>query len=210
MRAALSAIVSLMLCVIALSCSGSAVAETTSLSPGETFSETMAATFGDFINYTWHGQITGGTFTGNIMFVVIDPDGAVVKNMTDSSDVGSIWAAEDGTYTFTWTNLESYSVTLVYALDLWQLEVGPDEVLDVVLLGLIIGAMLVVAGVVVVVMLVLRGSGQQSGGPASAGPMQPHPSGEAPSPYVPHMCPRCGGPIDSQHVFCPRCGARVR
>lgn len=196
--------------VLAVSLSGDVAAETTSLSQGESFSETMTGSLGDFINYTWHGQITGGAFTGNIRFVVTDPNGAVVKNITDSSDVGAIWVSEEGTYTFTWTNLESFTVTLVYALELWEIGVGPEEALDAVLLALIIGAILVVVAVIVVVVLLLRGGRERSLGPASVGPVQSRPSGEAPAPYVPRMCPRCGGPIDSQHVFCPRCGVRVR
>lgn len=201
----------IVLSVFALGPVLNAVAETVSLPAGGSHSDTVTADFGDFINYTWHGQVTGGAFTGAIRFVVIDPDGDVILNVTDSSRTGEVWSQQDGTYTFTWTNLESTSVTLVYNLDLWAIGTGNvEKALDAVILALMIGAIVVVAIIVVVIVLVVKGGERKPSAPASMTPQQYVPSGEAPSPFVPGMCPRCGSPIDSKHVFCPKCGARVR
>jgi len=189
----------------------SAAADNVTLLPGESHSDTVTASFGDFINYTWHGPSVGGSFTGDIMFVVTDPDGVVIENVTSSFESDQIWLSKDGTYTFTWTNADSSELTLFYSLELWDIGVGnTEEVFDVMLVALLIGAIVVVVVVLVLVVVVLGGDRKRPSGPAAHSPMQRTPSGEAPSPYVPRMCPRCGSPTDSQHVFCTKCGFRVR
>ena len=141
---------------------------------------------------------------------MLDPDGTAVVDTTASSYDGFRLSLDSGTYKFRWTNNESSAVTLNYNVTSQSTGIDDAErIFDTVFLGILVGAVVVVIIVVLIIVVVMRG-GRRTQPPITGTPAQHAPPGEAPSPYVPGMCPRCGSPFDSQHTFCPKCGHRVR
>jgi hypothetical protein len=176
------------------------------LEPGIPFEITKHADSMAYVNYSWSVTPSGS----RVHFVVTDPDGNTVEDVTDDSFEGFQLSLGSGIYRFRWTNNESASVALDY--DVVSQSTGIDDaerIFDTVFLGLLVGAVVVVIIVVLVIVVVMRG-GRKSPSQVIGTPAQHAPPGEVPSPYVPGMCPKCGSPFDSQHTFCPKCGHRVR
>jgi len=194
------------LCVIALAASPQASADTHMLEPGIPYEVTEHADSMAYINYSW----TVVPSSADIHFVVIDPDGTIRVDAVASSYESFELSLDSGDYKFRWTNTESSAVTLNYSIVSQSTGIDDVEhVFDTVFLGLLVGAVVVVIIIVLVIVVVMRG-GRKVQRPVTGTPAQHAPPGEAPSPYVPGMCPRCGSPFDSQHTFCPKCGHRVR
>ena len=194
------------LCVIALSASPQASADTYTLEPGIPYEVTEHADSMAYINYSWTVTPSGAY----IHFVVLDPDGTAVVDTTTSSYDSFLLSLDSGDYKFRWTNTEASAVTLNYNVVSQSTGIDDAEhIFDTVFLGLLVGAVVVVIIIVLVIVVVMRG-GRKAQPPVTGTPAQHAPPGEAPSPYVPGMCPRCGSPFDSQHTFCPKCGHRVR
>lgn len=184
----------------------SASADARTLEPGIEFEVTKHADSMAYVNCSWAVNVSGA----DIHFVVLDPDGTAVVDITaDSFDFFRL-ALDEGDYRFRWTNNESYSITLDYNVTSQSTGIDDTEqVFDTIFLGLLVGAVVVVIIVVLVIVVVMKG-GKKPQPPVKGTPAQHAPPGESPSPYVPGMCPRCGSPFDSQHTFCPKCGHRVR
>ena len=196
----------LFLCVIALAASPQVSADTHMLDPGIPYEVTKHADSMAYINYSW----TVTPSSADIHFVVTDPDGTAIVDTTASSYDSFLLSLDSGNYKFRWTNTESSAVTLNYSIVSQSTGIDDVEhVFDTVFLGLLVGAVVVVIIIVLVIVVVMRG-GRTVHPPVTGTPAQHAPPGEAPSPYVPGMCPRCGSPFDSQHTFCPKCGHRVR
>jgi len=176
------------------------------LGPGNSFEMTMHADSMAYVNYNW----TVVPADSDIHFVVLDPDGAALVNTTASSSDSFLLSLDSGDYTFNWTNLESSTVTLNYNVISQSTGIDDEEqILDTIFLGFLVSAVVVVIIIVLVIVVVMGGS-KKTQPPIKGTPAQLAPPGEAPSPFVPRICPRCGSPFDSQHTFCPKCGHRVR
>jgi hypothetical protein len=200
------AIVFVLLSVFVLAAVPPASADTRSLDPGIPFEVTKHVDSMAYVNYSWTVTPSGAS----IHFVVLDPHGAAVVDTTASSYDGFRLSLDSGTYKFRWTNNESSPITLNYNVTTQSTGIDDAErIFDTVFLGLLVGAVVVVIIVVLIIVVVMRG-GRRTQPPVTGTPAQHAPPGEAPSPYVPGMCPRCGSPFDSQHTFCPKCGHRVR
>ncbi len=205
-RFSAAAVCLMLVSMLALVLAQGASAATTTLVVGGTFSTTVQATELDFINYTWSTSPTT-----SVTFTIAQPDGTIVWNYTGSTEDSFIIASVTGTYTFTWYNVGSNLAVLTYNVNTFSGGFQPVEhALDLVLIMLAVGAIAVVVIIVLVVFVSMRGE-KKPAQQTMYGPQGPHaPPGESPAPFVPGMCPRCGSHIDSQHVFCPKCGARVR
>ena len=185
--------------LFALCMTPGASAATTTISAGNSFTKTVHADMLDRIDYSW--SVSPSTAT--LDFVITQPGGTEYWSYSGSSYSFFVVAGLSGDYIFEWTNPGSSSVTLTY--DVGGGSGGVGNMFDTALLLLVIVAIVIVVVVVVVIVLVLRG-GKKS---QPAQPTYP-PPGEAPAPFVAKVCPKCGGPIDTQQVFCPKCGFRVR
>jgi len=183
-----------------------ASADTHVLEPGIPYEVTKHADSMAYINYSWTVSASGAS----IHFVVLHPDETVLVDTNASSYDGFLLSLESGDYKFKWTSSESGPVSLDY--DIVSQSTGIDDsehIFDTVFLGLLVGAVVVVIIIVLVIVVVMRG-GRKVQPPVVGHPSEHAPPGEAPSPYVPGMCLRCGSPFDSQHTHCPKCGHRVR
>lgn len=198
------AAVVVLLSLVLLAAAPPVSAATATLEPGVPFQKTTEADSMAYINYSW----TVAPLDITIHFVVTGPGGDTLVDAAASSYDSFILALDSGTYTFRWTNMNSTAATLTYSIV--SQSTGIDEdIFDTVFLGLLVGAVVVVIIIVLVIVVVMRG-GTRTRPPRSGPPSRLAPPGEAPAPFVPGMCPRCGSPFDSQHVFCPKCGHRVR
>jgi len=189
--------------VFALCLAPQASAATKVLAPGEEFTRTVNADFLDSIEYSW----SVAPSTDYVDFVVWAPDSSEYLSYSGSSyPVGLVMATISGDYVFEWTNPGTSSVTLTYDL---SGDSGIGGAFDFAFWLLVIGAIVIVVIIVVVVIVVLRGSKKQAPPPPAYGPQQFAAPG-TPAPYAANTCPKCGGPIDSQQVFCPKCGFKMR
>jgi hypothetical protein len=190
--------------VFALSMAPGASAATATVSPGTPFSKTVHADMLDRIDFSWSISPS----TASVDFIVLQPGGTEYMSYTGSDYSFFVIAGLSGDYTFRWTNTGSTAVTLTYDLSGGG---GVGGALDFALMLFIIGAIVVVIIVVVIIVVLVRGGKKQVAPPPAYGPPQQFaPPGETPAPYMANVCPKCGGPIDSQQVFCPKCGFRVR
>jgi len=195
-----------LLSAVVLAAVSPASADTHVLEPGIPYEVTEHADSMAYINYSW----AVNTSSASIRFVVLHPDDTVLVDTNASSYDGFLLSLESGDYKFRWTSSEPGPVSLDY--DIVSQSTGIDDgehIFDTVFLGLLVGAVVVVIIIVLVIVVVMRG-GKKVQPPVVGHPSEHAPRGEAPSPFVPGMCPRCGSPFDSQHTFCPKCGHRVR
>ncbi len=194
-----------LLCMLTIGFAQPASAATRVLAPGEEFTKNVSAEMLDTITWTWSVSPS----TESVTFELTDPNNAVLESYSGSVNQfpGFTIAGLNGNYHFSWTNSGSSSVTLTYDIS------GGNSVrgaIDFAIWLLVIGAIIIVVIVVVVVVVVLRGKKPAAPPPMYGPPQQNAPPGNAPAPYMANVCPRCGGPIDSQQTFCPKCGFRVR
>lgn len=192
--------------LFALALAQSASAATTTLSPAVPFTKTVHANTFDFINYSWAATPT----TASVLFVITQPDGSTWE-YNGSSYEFFVLASTSGTYTFSWTDMDSTPVTLTYDVATASSGLQPAEhLIDTALILIVVGVIAAIVIIVLVIFVAVRSDKKPAQQPVHGPPQQYAPPGEAPAPYMPGMCPKCGNPIDSQHVFCPKCGARVR
>jgi hypothetical protein len=192
----------ILLCMLTLGFAQPASAATKVLVPGEEYTKTVNADILDSIEYSWSS-------TATVNFELTDPMGSVLESYSGTVNEfpGFTMAGVNGNYHFTWTNPGSSSVTLTYDLSGGG---GVGGALDFAFWLLVIGAIVIVVIIVVVVLVVLRG-GKKAVSPQQQvyGPQQFAAPG-TPAPYAANTCPKCGGPIDPQQVFCPKCGFKMR
>jgi hypothetical protein len=147
---------------------------------------------GDVLSVTWEA-------TGNLVFSIADPDGAVIREQTASRfGISIVDIEKTGVYVFTWENTELMFVTVSYNLEL------VDEGISTFAWIAIVGGILV--GVVVLVMIAVLLHGPRK--KAQQGPQIPQGNPACRPETGP--CPGCGTPLDLQSQNCPRCGAKVR
>ena len=194
-----------LLCLAVIAIAPTISADTRTLEPGVPFEITEHADAIAYIYCNWSVPSSA-----SIHFVVLGPGGDAFVDTNASSYNSTLLTPDSGDYLFRWTNTENSSTTLTY--DVVSQSTGIDNaqpIFDTIFLGILVGAVVVVIIIVLVIVVAMRGGGRRQP-PVRGTPAQHAPPGEAPSPYVPGMCPRCGSPFDSQHTFCPKCGHRVR
>jgi len=194
-----------LLSLVLMALAASTSADSRVLEPGVPFEVTEHADAIAYIYCNW--SVPSGA---NIHFLVLGPGGDVFVDTNASSYNSTLLTPDSGDYLFRWTNVENSSTTLSY--DVVSQSTGIDNarpIFDTIFLGILVGAVVVVIIIVLVIVVAMRGGGRRQS-VVKGTPAQHAPPGEAPSPYVPGMCPRCGSPFDSQHTFCPKCGHRVR
>ena len=191
-----------LLCMLTIGFAQPASAATRVLAPGEEFTKTVNADMLDSLEWTWSVSPS----TASVNFELTDPMGDVLASYSGNVNQfpGFTIAGLNGNYHFSWTNPGSSAVTLTYDLSGGG---GVGGAIDFAIWLLVIGVIVVVVIVVVVIVVVLRSGKNKAPPPPMYGPPPP---GEVRAPYAANVCPKCGGPIDAQQTFCPKCGFRVR
>jgi len=192
-------------CVSVLAVSSNVSADTQLLEPGIPFVFTEVADAMAYITCNW-----SVTSSADIHFTVSAPDGSTLVDSTGSSYDSILLAPDSGEYAFKWTNTELSSVNLTFTVVSQSTGIHVSErIYDAVFLGILVGAIVIVMVIALVIVIGMKG-GRKPQPHAVGATTRKGATGEAPSPYVPGMCPRCGSPIDSIHAYCPKCGHRVR
>ncbi len=187
----------LALTMIMLAVSGNSAAELKSLAPGDSHTVKLKVDSGELMVFWW-------TATTDLHFVMKDPAGATVVDVTDSTYTyeGTAFATLGGTYTLKWTNDGTTSSILTFSSPFQDI----GHTFDVILLGVIIGGIIIVAVIVLVVVLSLK---KKSAAPPP-GWVPPVPAQYAAQVAATGKCPMCGMPVDPQGLFCAKCGAKLR
>ena len=181
--------------LLVLAVSGNSVADTTVLDPGESHTEKLRVDSGEPVTYWWNSG-------SDLHFVLKNPSGSTMVDVTDTSYTGFFGATETGTYTLKWTNDGTTATTLTSSSP-WQ---DTTHTFDVLLWGAIIGGIVIVTVIVIVVVLMLRKKSPEP---------QPGMMPQVPAQYAAQVaatgkCPMCGSPVDPQVMFCAKCGAKLR
>jgi hypothetical protein len=187
----------LALTVLLLAVSGNADADFTSIAPGDSHTEKLKIDSGELIVMWW-------TSTTDLHFVMKDPDGITIVDMTDDSYTypSSGLATKGGTYTLKWTNDGTTTSTLTLASPFQAV----GHTLNVIFWGAVIAGIAIIAVIVLVVVLSMM---KKSNAP------QPGMMPQVPPQYAAQVaasgkCPMCGMPVDPQGMFCAKCGAKLR
>ncbi len=135
-------------------------------------------------------------------FVMTDPDGTTVVDVTDNAYDGWFTASQGGTYNLKWTNDGTTSSTLTFSSPLQDI----GHTFDVIFWAVVIGGIIIVAVIVLVVVLSLTKKKREP---------QPGMTPQVSAQYVAQVaatgkCPMCGMPVDPQGLFCAKCGAKLR
>jgi len=193
MRSAKVLITCLALAFVLLAVSASVAAETVTLSPGASRVVHVNADAGQWLTYTWY------TLPSELLHLVVqEPSGTIIEDVTSTSGGDTIFA-DAGTYTFTWTNTGTSSVTLTYSMPFQDLGNAISWALYAALAIVII----VVVIVVIVVVLATRKKKAPELAPQPLSPM-------AAQSVAAGRCPQCGRPVDRNGMFCAVCGAKLR
>lgn len=197
----------IVLALSTLAISGNVAADQTTLDPFDFLMESYSVEMGDLLTVNWNSDL-------NVMFTVVGPDGTLVVSTTDTSFNDQFEAPSSGTFLLTWTNMEFSSNSLNYNVSVVPFGDLVDAGLDILWIFVIIAVVVVAAVVVIIVLVVIyRPRHAQHPQVAPVYPPQAYPPAAYPPPQgapVATNCMACGTPVDPQHAFCQRCGARVR
>ena len=185
----------LALTMLLLAVSGSSAAGTSTLGPGDSHTEKMKVDSGELVTYWWNSG-------SDLHFVMKDPSGDTLVDVTDVYYSGFFTAAESGTYTLKWTNDGTTTTTLTFSSPFQEISHG----FDMIFWGVVIGGIVIVAIIVLVVVLSLM---KKSKAP-QLGMMPQVPAQYAAQVAATGKCPMCGMPVDPQGLFCAKCGAKLR
>jgi len=187
----------LALTMLLLAVSGNTAADVTSIAPNASHTEKLKVDSGEPIVMWWAA-------TSDLHFVMKDPDGTTIVDITDSSYTypSSGLATMGGTYTLKWTN----DGTTTSTLTLFSPFQDVRHTFNVLFWGVVIGGIVIVAVIVLVIVLSMM---KKSKAP------QPGMTPQVSQQYAAQVaatgkCPMCGMPVDPQGMFCAKCGAKLR
>lgn len=185
----------LALTMLLLAVSGNSAAGISTLGPGDSHTEKLKVESGELVTYWWNAG-------SNLHFVMKDPDGTTVVDVTSTSHDDFFTASQAGTYTLRWTNDGTTVTTLTFSSPLQDI----GHTFDVMFWGVVIGGIAIVAIIVLVVVLSLK---KKSTAPPP-GWVPPVPPQYAAQVAATVKCPMCGMPVDPQGMFCAKCGGKLR
>jgi hypothetical protein len=187
----------LALTMLLLAVSGNTAADVTSVAPNASHTEKLKVDSGELMVFWWSS-------TSDLHFVMKDPAGTTVVDVTDNSYSydSSGFTAMGGTYTLKWTNDGTTSSILTFSSPFQDI----GHTFDVLFWGVVIGGIVIVAVIVLVVVLSLTKK-SKTPQPGMMPQVQPQYAAQV---AATGKCPMCGMPVDPQGMFCAKCGARLR
>jgi len=163
------------------------------ISPGDSYTKTVRADVGQLMPYQWSSDVI-------LHFTVTAPDSVVLTDEDSNYGFDIMTADQGGTYRFTWLNAGSSVATLNVMNFFSDVEHGISNFMW----GMLIAVIVIIVVIVVIVLVVMSGDKQKTQPVQQFGPMAP------PMAPVGGNCPMCGTPVDSQGMFCAKCGAKLR
>jgi hypothetical protein len=187
----------LALTLLLLAVAGNSAAGVDTIGPGDSHTEKLKVDSGELVVFWW-------TATSDLHFVMKDPDGTTVVDITDNSYTydSSFIETQGGTYTLKWTNDGTTSSVLTFSSPFQDI----GRTFDMIFWAVVIGGIIIVAVIVLVVVLSLTKKRRAP---------QPGMTPQVSAQYVAQVaatgkCPMCGMPVDPQGLFCAKCGAKLR
>jgi len=163
------------------------------ISPGDSYTKTVKADLNQVMPYQWSSDVT-------LHFTVTGPNSVVLTDENSTFGFDIMTADQAGTYRFTWQNTGSSTVTLNVMNFFSDVEHGISNLVW----GIFIVVIVIIVVIVVIVLIVMSGDKQKTQPVQQFGPSGP------PMAVVGGKCPMCGFPVDSQGMFCEKCGARLK
>jgi hypothetical protein len=193
MKAAKWLVGAIVLAVLITALPSNASAEMRTITPGGSFTKNLNVDSGQIMPYQWSCDVT-------LHFTVTDPDGIVLTEEDSNFGFDVMTASKSGTYQFTWENTGS----TVANLNLINFFSDVEHGISNFMWGMLIAVIVIIAVIIVIVLVVMSGDKQKTQPVQQFGPMAP------PMAPVAGNCPMCGTPVDSQGMFCAKCGAKLR
>lgn len=163
------------------------------ITPGDSYTKTVKADLNEIMPYQWSSDVT-------LHFTITEPNGVVLTDEDSLYGFDVLTASQSGTYRFIWQNTGSAAATLNVMNFFSDVERGISNFVWDILIAVIV----IIAVIIVIVLVVMSGDKKKSQPVQQFGPMAP------PMAPVGGNCPMCGTPVDSQGMFCAKCGAKLR